>query len=343
MCLSVFFAREIRSRTATQIPTSNLANLPRFDPSALSAATQTGSPLDLSSDVATATPWPTEIGGVVNPLTIKLREGPGVEFPVIQELRQHRNLSALGKDVTGTWIYVQAGGGVRGWVSYFSLAYFNFDLYSLPVIGNPVLPSATLTPTEIHTVSASPTMSILPSNTPSPSNTALPSITPSKTGTSIPSLTPTHTIQPTTTNTPLPFPPLPTPPGDAWCEQNTVRRVCVNEIFYYVDEGNISTASDDKLFIAFDVYIKNLSTFEIFVDPARFYLKLSVGSFVYFYDLPRDIPGEMTKLEYVTLSRNEDVQGILFIGLSNYVDPESLLYRGYTFEPILSIDFIGDR
>jgi hypothetical protein len=116
--------------------------------------------------------------------------------------------------------------------------------------------------------------------------------------------------------------------------------ICVREIAYHSDNVQGTPDVNKDMFIAMEVYVENLSTFEIFVDPGKFTLKLANGSFAYYVGVPENIPQNENLLEYTTMAPGKSTEGMLYISVSNFISPESLTYRGYIFESTLSIELI---
>ncbi len=103
--------------TATPIP---------FASSALGTPGVPASPLVPTPSPALATPGaptpsptstPRNVFGVVTPLKLRVHEKPGVSSPVSGYLNGGEVVRILGRDSSGTWLYVAAENGEKGWVS----------------------------------------------------------------------------------------------------------------------------------------------------------------------------------------------------------------------------------
>lgn len=299
-----------------------------------------------------STPWPTEIGGIVNPSVIRLRTGPGIDYEILEEINQNEWFNLLARDGSNKWLLIQTRSGSLGWVSYFSLVNFNFNLSSLPV-ESIIIPTATLPGTPTTTITLTATSNITPDNSATfvPSSTTVPTGTPERTATStrtsIPSRTSTPvksaTQKPTQTHTQAPtqFSALPTPPPGGWCDQNSVRKLCVSQVSYFIDDDGEGGSGDT--YLVFDVYVENLYSFEIFIDPGKFTLKLVNGSFAYYDQAPVTHPPGETLLDYKIIAPGESAEGVLYIHISNTIPPDTLIYRGYIFEPSINILFSRSR
>jgi len=168
-----------RTATSTQLPSPAATSVESVD---------TPSSTPTTPPIASVTPSPY---GMITAGTANIRQGPGLEYPVFSQIPYGQYVLPVGRDSTGSWIYVQLPTSELGWVSSSLLSYSQHA--SLPVIPAPPLPT--------------PTQSPPPStSTPTPAPTYTPTRTPA---------TPTITPPPTSTFTPAP---CSTPVGDVFVE-----------------------------------------------------------------------------------------------------------------------------
>lgn len=93
---------------------------------------------------------------------LNVRSGPGVEYNVVTTVSQGNVVALLGRDVNGTWAYIQTATAVVGWVNAGS-EYIN---PSVPISSLPIVTLTTATPTATATGA--------PTSTPTPTATAVP-------------------------------------------------------------------------------------------------------------------------------------------------------------------------
>lgn len=64
---------------------------------------------------------------------LNIRKGPGVDFPIINRIQYLETANLLGRNVSGTWLYVQYKNSV-GWVSIlYAILPYNLNLSQIPV------------------------------------------------------------------------------------------------------------------------------------------------------------------------------------------------------------------
>ncbi len=95
---------------------------------------------------------------------LNVRSGPGVEYSVVTTVSQGNVVNLLGRNVNGTWAYIQTATAVVGWVNASS----EYISPSVPISSLPVVIPTTTTPT------ATPTGTIPPTQTPTPTATSTP-------------------------------------------------------------------------------------------------------------------------------------------------------------------------
>ena len=95
---------------------------------------------------------------VVRPV-VNLRNGPGVDFDVVQRMFDGDALSVLGRTADDDWLRVRLPDGQIGWVNA-SLLQINVDLNNVPIVDGAELGEPTSTPTA--TPSATPTPTATP-------------------------------------------------------------------------------------------------------------------------------------------------------------------------------------
>jgi hypothetical protein len=140
------------TETATQLwPTPTIA------PSPTNTATFTPTPTDTASPTATATPLPN--GTVVG--AIRLRAGPGLEYPGGAQLAGGETATPLGRTAETGWLLIALTDGTQGWLpaDKFQLA---ADSPDLPIITD-IPPTPTLPPPPTATPTPVPTETFTPS------------------------------------------------------------------------------------------------------------------------------------------------------------------------------------
>ncbi len=130
--------------TATPIPTRTPLPTPTLTPS------ETPIP-PTPSDTPSPTPTPPVLGSVLSLNDVNLREGPGINFPVLSALAPGTGFQILATDSGGGWFNVRLDGGREGWISATLVR---------------VQPSPTLIPT----LTPSPDLTLLAQGTPLPTS-----------------------------------------------------------------------------------------------------------------------------------------------------------------------------
>jgi len=113
-------------------------------PSVTSSPTTTSTPPPTNTPTATVTPTPV-IPQVVSEITVNVRSGPGVNYPVIGALRPGEKLEVIGRDEQAAWWQVQLAGAV-GWVSNSVVEASGTDGVALAQAPPPPAPTATPVP-----------------------------------------------------------------------------------------------------------------------------------------------------------------------------------------------------
>jgi len=110
--------------TYTPLPT--YTPFPTFTPPPTATATFLPPPTEVpqetptSVDSSTATPFPTPTPSQLQAVLAfgsNLREGPGTGFDPITSLDAGESLILLGRDLNGSWVFVQTSIGEQGWVA----------------------------------------------------------------------------------------------------------------------------------------------------------------------------------------------------------------------------------
>ncbi|MFC1936589.1 SH3 domain-containing protein, partial [Chloroflexota bacterium] len=106
------------------------------------ASLATATPLPTSTPTATATftptftPTPIPVAEVIVETT-SIREGPGENYSIVQEATQGETFEIIGQNEEGTWLAIQVGAGVRGWIPaedvQISVTGLTFELVNTPV------------------------------------------------------------------------------------------------------------------------------------------------------------------------------------------------------------------
>jgi len=71
--------------------------------------------------------------GVVNTAVLNVRSGPGTSFAVIAKLNGGDTVALLGRNLSASWLFIQAANNVQGWVNG-SYLVTNVSVSSLPVV-----------------------------------------------------------------------------------------------------------------------------------------------------------------------------------------------------------------
>lgn len=162
------------------------------------AITQTiAIPSPVISSAATPVATNADPVGTVLVQRLRLRAGPGEEYPILERTFPGDQLALLGQRDGCTWLFVTSPSGQQGWVSGDpSLVTLNVGCALLP-------PSAMIVPTP--TLSPTPTQTIAPTATRTPTLTRTPTPTPTATPLTAPVVTLRPAISPFTP-TPVPTP-----------------------------------------------------------------------------------------------------------------------------------------
>lgn len=98
----------------------------------------------VSASTRSATTLQTGGTGVVNTGALNVREGPGVQYAVKAVVYQGYVVTLTGRNSSGSWVTIDIGNGVTGWVNV-TLLDTNVVIGNLPVVGAPaVTPAATV-------------------------------------------------------------------------------------------------------------------------------------------------------------------------------------------------------
>jgi len=73
---------------------------------------------------------------------VNIRTGPSTAYPTIRTVVPGTQMSVLGQDATGAWLFVQFGDGVQGWIARFLTNFTD----SAPVVATPPLAQPPLAP-----------------------------------------------------------------------------------------------------------------------------------------------------------------------------------------------------
>ncbi len=131
------------------------------------APTPTQSATPSPSPTATITPTPTPFI-VLDSGLASLREGPGVEFPLVAQLGPDIPITIVGRNTEGTWYQLCCVNGASVWVAANSVRTVN-DTSAIPLIAGATPPTPTWTPT----ATPSPTITPTPTSTPYPFEVAI--------------------------------------------------------------------------------------------------------------------------------------------------------------------------
>ena len=321
--LSFIVIREIQSKRSAPPPTSNLSNLPKYDPDLYQTATKTAIPSWTPTATKTITPSSTPIFGSVKSLTLNLRAGPGIGYRILKILQMEEIITLIARNDLNNWIMIETADGDLGWVSAFLVDHdyelsqlrVDYEIFTIPVTGT----SQTVTSTLTTTGTAEPTSTLAPTLTQTPVFTQTPAVP--------------------YTATPHLFP---TPSEGKWCEKNSVREICVHKIEFFIDTVNDGSEPADTLYIIMDISVQNLASFDIVVDPIDFTLVLKDGSFSFFFNNPGGVFEDIDELEFTSIAPGVSLQGVLLFSVPEDALLKSLTYQGYLYESVISIDFTDE-
>lgn len=145
------------------------------------------------------------------------------------------------------------------------------------------------------------------------------------------------TLTPVPTKTPTPRPTVPysqQPPQGTWCGQNDSRGFCVSN-FEYKSYIGYTSASAEGRFIAFGIGVKNISSFDISVNPFDFTMVMEDGrtyehtSETYYYN---------NALQAVTVAPGNTATGAIVFYVPNDVGPRKIICRAGFLESNIEID-----
>jgi len=146
---------------ATALPTEppTATNTPAPTP------TQSATPSPTATPTITLTPTPFI---VLDSGLASLRQGPGVEFPLVAQLGPDIPITIIGRNTEGTWYQLCCVNGASVWVAANSVRTVN-DTSNVPLIAGATPPTPTWTPTATWTPTITPT----PTSTPFPFEVAI--------------------------------------------------------------------------------------------------------------------------------------------------------------------------
>jgi hypothetical protein len=164
------------------------------------------------------------------------------------------------------------------------------------------------------------------------------------TGTNAPASTRTPTAKHTTTVNYTPTPhQVATQPEGQWCEKNTVREICVYEIAYFIETLEDPSLPGSTQFAVIDVFVENLSSYAILIDPYNFTLILEDGTFSFLFDDPEELFEDIDEIRFTSIAPGENIRGTLRFMLPENTLPETLTHQGYLYESVISIDINDAR
>lgn len=134
-------------------------------PTPPSTPTQSPTPTATPSPTPTLTPTPFIV--LDNGFTA-LREGPGVEFPLVAQLGPDIPITVVGRNTEGTWLQLCCVNGNAVWVAAESVRVVN-DVSTVSLVQGGAPPTPTWTPTATETPTITPT----PTSTPYPFERAI--------------------------------------------------------------------------------------------------------------------------------------------------------------------------
>ncbi len=175
--------------TATETPTTDPAAPADLTPTPISVATPepgaTANPTEPPTATNTPAPTPTQSATpsptatptitltptpfiVLDSGLASLRQGPGVEFPLVAQLGPDIPITIIGRNTEGTWYQLCCVNGASVWVAANSVRTVN-DTSNIPLIAGATPPTPTWTPTATWTPTITPT----PTSTPFPFEVAI--------------------------------------------------------------------------------------------------------------------------------------------------------------------------
>lgn len=125
------------------------------------------------------------------------------------------------------------------------------------------------------------------------------------------------------------------PPEGSWCNQNSTRGVCVGD-FRYENEMSYTSAPSNGRYIAFVIFVKNLSDDSTYVSPLDVTFVMKDGrTFAYssstfsYWAVP---------FEGVEIAPGNSAQGGLVFLIPNNVVPWKVIYSGGWFESSIEVN-----
>lgn len=248
----------------------------------------------------TATPLPLDYATVLAE-NANLRAGPGPSFEVVGNVKQGDELPIYAQNEDGSWL--QVSWAEQTWIATF-LVQMGEDAPPIPV-------APTFTPTN------TPTITSTPSRTPTPNFTA--------TQRARDRANATATIRAYASS----------PPIGTWCDVGTAKGVCVGD-FRYVNCISYTCAPSNGRFIAFVVYVKNLDSSTIHVNPFDVTLVMENG--LTYAHASQTYSYWAVPMQGVDIAPNNSAQGGIVFLVPNDVGPREIIYSGGWFEPDIVID-----
>lgn len=173
---------------------------------------------------------------------------------------------------------------------------------------------------------------VVPTLTPSPTSTATPVPTSTPTPNAAATANAIQGAQATATIEARVY----TPPTGTWCAQSSTRGVCVGD-FRYARTAGYSSAPSNGRFIAFGVYVKNLSSGSIHVNPNDLTIVMADGR-TYAYS-SATFSYWSTPLEGVNIAPGNAAEGGIVFLVPNDVEPQTIIYETLSFfESSIEID-----
>jgi uncharacterized protein YgiM (DUF1202 family) len=118
------------------VPDSNPANSlgppPTRTHTVVPSVTATPGPYIPPTPTKTRTPTPLP-KVVVSKLSVNVRSGPGLDFPVIEVLSQGNELGVASRTADNKWVQVTTPQGNKGWIAVSLLSMETIDLNTIPV------------------------------------------------------------------------------------------------------------------------------------------------------------------------------------------------------------------
>ena len=106
--------------TATAQMTATLASPQTDGPAPTPSGTASPTPSGTTSPAEPATetaPPPVGVPGIVQPIMVNLREGPGATYPILGSYARETPVQVLGKDRTGSWLRIVTPDVRAGWMA----------------------------------------------------------------------------------------------------------------------------------------------------------------------------------------------------------------------------------